>query len=81
MNENELSKIVVNAAYQVHKELGPGLLENVYAECLLLELNEAGLNVEKEAILPVYYKNKKINLGYRLDLWVERKLIVELKMC
>ncbi len=79
MTENELSKIVVNAAYQVHKELGPGLLENVYAECLLLELIDAGLNAEKETVLPVFYKNVKIKLGYRLDLWVEKKLIVELK--
>lgn len=79
MNENELSKIIVNAAFKVHKELGPGLLENVYTECLLLELIDAGLNVEKEAVLPVFYKNKKIKLGYRLDLWVEKKLIVELK--
>ncbi len=79
MTENELSKIVVNAAYQVHSELGPGLLENIYEECLFLELQDAGLKVEKQVYLPVTYKNKKMDLGYRLDIWVEKKLILELK--
>lgn len=79
MTENELSKIVVDAAYQVHTELGAGLLENVYQECLFSELTDAGLKVEKEVILPVVYKNKKIDLGYRLDIWVEKKMILELK--
>lgn len=79
MTENELSKIVVNAAYQVHLELGPGLLENIYEECLFSELQDAGILVEKQVVLPVIYKDKKMDLGYRLDIWVERKLILELK--
>jgi len=79
MSENELSKIVVNAAFQVHTELGAGLLENVYQECLFSELQDAGIKVKKEVALPVVYKNKKIELGYRIDLWIENKLIIELK--
>lgn len=79
MTENELAKIVVNAAYQVHSELGPGLLENVYQECLYSEFKDAGVMVEKEVVLPVEYKNKIIELGYRIDLWIEKKLIIELK--
>jgi GxxExxY protein len=79
MTENELSKIAVNAAFQVHNELGPGLLENVYQECLYAELKDVGVQVEKEVVLPVIYKSKKIALGYRLDLWLEKKLILELK--
>ncbi|WP_296623697.1 GxxExxY protein [Marivirga sp.] len=79
MSENELSKIVVNAAYQVHTELGAGLLENVYQECLFSEITDAGLKVQKEVVLPVVYKNKKIELGYRIDLLVEDKLIIEIK--
>ena len=79
MTENDLSRIVVNASFQVHNELGPGLLENIYEECLFSELQDAGIHVEKEVVLPVTYKNKKMDLGYRLDIWVERKLIIELK--
>lgn len=79
MTENDLSRIVVNASFQVHNELGPGLLENIYEECLFSELQDAGIQVEKEVVLPVTYKNKKMDLGYRLDIWVERKLIIELK--
>ncbi|HET8860571.1 GxxExxY protein [Marivirga sp.] len=79
MTENDLSRIVVNASFQVHNELGPGLLENIYEECLFSELQDAGIHVEKEVVLPVKYKNKKMDLGYRLDIWVERKLIIELK--
>jgi len=79
MTENDLSKIVVNAAFQVHNELGPGLLENIYEECLFSELQDAGIEVDKEVVLPVTYKNKKMDLGYRLDIWVEKKLIIELK--
>jgi GxxExxY protein len=59
MTENELSKIVVNAAYHVHTELGAGLLENVYQECLFTEIEDAGIKVKKEVVLPVIYKNKK----------------------
>ncbi|MEX0812115.1 MAG: GxxExxY protein [Chitinophagales bacterium] len=79
MNENEIAKFVVNAAYQVHKELGPGLLESVYENCLLYELQEIGLEVKQQHILPVIYKDVKMEMGFRLDLLVEDKLVVEVK--
>ncbi|MEX2590361.1 MAG: GxxExxY protein [Chitinophagales bacterium] len=79
MNENEIAKFVVNAAYQVHKELGPGLLESVYENCLFYELQEIGLEVKQQHILPVIYKDVKMEMGFRLDLLVEDKLVVEVK--
>lgn len=79
MTENEISKYVVNAAYRVHTELGPGLLENAYEACLLKELKEVGLNVKSQEILPVYYRGDKIELCFRLDLWVNKKVVVEIK--
>lgn len=77
--ENFLSNIVIGAALKVHKELGPGLLESAYKECLHYELIEAGLFVEKEKPLPLIYKGVKLDCGYRLDLLVESKLIIETK--
>ncbi len=79
MTENQIAKIIVNSAFRVHKELGPGLLENAYQECLFYELKQAGLFVEKEKPMPLIYKDVKLDIGYRLDLLVERKVIVELK--
>ncbi len=79
MNENELSNITIGLAIDVHTFLGPGLLENVYKECLFYKLSEEGLYVEKEKSMPVIYKDVKINCGYRIDLLVENKLVIELK--
>jgi GxxExxY protein len=79
MNENELSKIVFDAGLKVHKALGPGLLESAYEACLYYELSKIGLLVEKQAELPLIYEDVKLDVGYRIDLFVERKLIVELK--
>lgn len=79
MTENEIAKVVVNAAYQVHKELGPGLLESVYEHCLAYELAEEGLSVKQQAPLPVTYKDITIDCGFRPDLWIENKLIIEVK--
>ncbi len=79
MSENEISKIIVDCAFKVHKELGPGLLESTYEACLIYELTSAGLKVESQTVLPVRYKDIKIDCGYRLDLIVENKVIVELK--
>ena len=79
MTENELSKIVVNCAYKVHKSLGPGLLESVYEECLFYELNKTGLKIEKQKALPLIYEEVKLEIGYRIDLIIENKLIVEIK--
>lgn len=68
MTENELSKIVVNCAYKVHKSLGPGLLESAYEECLFYELNKTGLKIEKQKALPLIYEEVKLEIGYRIDL-------------
>lgn len=79
MNENELSNCVIGFAIQVHKILGPGLLESAYKECLYYELINAGYYVEKEKPLPITYKDIKLDYGYRIDLLVEKKLVLEIK--
>jgi len=79
MTENELSKIVVDVAFQIHKTLGPGLLESVYQKILAHELRKRGLQVEEEVPLPVVWDEMKMDVGFRVDLYVNRKLIVELK--
>ena len=79
MIENELSKVIVNAAFVVHKELGPGLLENIYEHCLAAELRSVGIEFEQQRALPVVYKGQRLDLGYRLDLLVEKKVVVEVK--
>ncbi len=79
MTENEISKIIINSAISVHKELGPGLLEKSYEEALYYELKLAGLKVEKQKTLPLVYKNVHLETGYRLDLFVEDKVIIEIK--
>jgi GxxExxY protein len=77
--ENRLATIVIGAAIKVHSALGPGLLESVYKECLFYELTKRGLHVEKEKSLPVVYEEIKMDCGYRLDLLVENRLIIEVK--
>jgi GxxExxY protein len=77
--ENEISKFVVEASIRIHKALGPGLLENAYKQCLLHELREMGLQCKAEQALPVTYKTQKIELGYRLDILVEHKVVIEIK--
>ncbi|MEM1120434.1 MAG: GxxExxY protein [Bacteroidota bacterium] len=79
MNENEIAKIVVDASLKVHKALGPGLLESVYEEVLTYELRNRGMKVERQKPLPVYYENIKMEVGFRIDLLVNDKVIVELK--
>ena len=79
MTENELSKIVFEAGLKVHKALGPGLLENAYEECLYYELQKYRLSVEKQKALPLIYENVKLDAGYRIDLLVGNKLILEIK--
>ena len=79
MKENEISEKVIGCAIEVHKFLGPGLLENAYLECLYYELRKNGFNVDKQQALPLIYKDVKLDAGYRLDLIVEQKVIVELK--
>ena len=77
--ENEISSKVIGAAITIHKELGPGLLESAYETCLAYELREMGLTVKQQQALPVVYKNVKLDAGYRIDLLIENKVIVEIK--
>ena len=79
MTENEISEKIIGCAIQVHKELGPGLLESSYLECLYFELVQSGLLVQKQKALPLVYKDVQLDCGYRLDLLVENKVIVEIK--
>ena len=79
MTENEISKVIFDAALKVHKSLGPGLLESSYEECLFYELNKMGLFVEKQKPLPLIYEEVRLDVGYRIDLFVEKKVIIEIK--
>lgn len=75
----EISYTIIGLAIEVHKQLGPGLLESAYQECLYYEIKNLGLVVEKEKSLPIIYKELKLEQGYRIDLLVENKLVIELK--
>lgn len=77
--DNKLTEKIIGAAIEVHRTLGPGLLESVYQECLLFELKSQGLSVEKEKSLPIVYKDVKLDHGYRIDILVENKIVLELK--
>lgn len=79
MTENEISKIILDAAFKVHKSLGPGLLESAYEECLFYELKKSNLMVEKQKAVPLVYEEVKLECGYRLDIIVENKVIIEIK--
>ena len=79
MTENDLSKIIVNAAYQIHKKLGPGLLESVYEKIMYYELVEQGLSVEFQKGIPVIWNEVKMDIGFRADLIVENLVVIELK--
>jgi len=79
MHENQISKEILNSAFKVHTNLGPGLLESSYKECLYYEIKKSGLFVEKEKPLPLIYENVKLEIGYRIDLLVENKVIIEIK--
>jgi GxxExxY protein len=75
----ELTGSILNCAYKVHSALGPGLLESAYEECLHYELHKAGLEVTKQKPMPLIYEEKKLDLGYRIDLFVENTIIIEIK--
>jgi GxxExxY protein len=79
MRHNEISGAIVDAAYQLHAKLGPGLLESVYEELLSYELTKRNLKVERQKQVPVFYDENKIDLGFRADLVVEDIVLVELK--
>lgn len=79
MQENELTSIIISCAIKVHRTLGPGLLESVYATCLAWELRNRGIHIETEKELPVIYEGKQLEQYFKLDLLVEDAIIVELK--
>jgi len=79
VTENELSKVIIGAAIEVHKTLGPGLLESAYETCLERELVIRGLKVKRQVGLPLVYKDISCDIGYRVDLLVENKVIIEIK--
>ena|SRR5690606_6273176 len=79
MTENEISNIVIGCAIEVHKQLGPGLLESAYKECLAYELFQQGLQVSKEVPMPIVYKEVKLDHGYRMDLLANNKVVIEIK--
>lgn len=79
MTENEISSIVIKSAIEVHRRLGPGLLENSYEICLAYELKQHGLDVQTQVTVPLIYKNVRLNAGYRIDILVENKVIIEVK--
>lgn len=79
MENYDLTGIILKKAYEVHTALGPGLLESTYEECLCYELSLYGLQVERQKTLPIEYKGIKIDNGYRLDIVIENKVVIELK--
>lgn len=79
MDINKITEKIIGCAIEVHRNLGPGMLESAYEECLAFELKNAGLTVERQVAVPVIYKEIKLNCGYRIDLLVEDTVIIELK--
>lgn len=79
ISENDISRIVYEAGYLVHKTLGPGLLESAYEECMFYELNKHNLLVEKQKPMPLIYDEVKLDVGYRLDFLIEKKFVLEIK--
>ena len=79
MTENQLAKRIIGCALEVHKALGPGLLESAYQECLYYKLKQENLIVEKEKPMPLVFEEVQLNCGYRIDLLVENKVVIELK--
>ena len=79
MHENEISGLILNACYKIHSHFGPGLFESVYKEALCMELAKSGLQFSKEVGIPVFYENITLELGFRADIIVENKVLIELK--
>src|SRR6266700_258946 len=79
MTNNEITREIIGAAIEVHKHLGPGLLESAYEECLAHELQLRNLKVDRQKAVPVVYKETKLECGYRIDLLVESRIVIELK--
>ena len=79
MTEDQISRIILDCAFKVHTTLGPGLLESAYRTCLAYELRKTGLQVEEEKALPLIYEEIKLECGYRIDILVNSKVVIELK--
>jgi GxxExxY protein len=79
MEINQITEIIIGCAIKVHKYLGPGLLESAYEECMVFELKNAGLVVERQKPVPIIYKEIKLDFGYRIDILVENTVLIELK--
>jgi GxxExxY protein len=79
MEINEITEAIIGAAIEVHRVLGPGLLESAYEECLCRELTLRGISFERQVELPVYYKGVRLDCGYRIDLLVEKQVVAEIK--
>ena len=80
MEINEITRLILEAAYKVHSALGPGLLESSYRACLAYEIRKRGLYVETEVALPLVYEEIKLDCGYRIDILVEKQVVIELKV-
>lgn len=79
MTENEITEVIIGCAIKVHKELGPGLLESAYEECLCYELRKTSLEIERQKPIPLIYEEVKLECGYRADIVANKKVIVEIK--
>ncbi len=79
MNENEISHIVIGLCIKIHKKLGPGLLESSYEECLCYEFSKHNLNYDRQKVVPIIYDEIKLNHGFRADIIIENKVIIEIK--
>ena len=79
MTENEVSNEIIGFAIDLHKALGPGLLESAYKECLYYKINQSGILVEKEKVMPLIFEEVRLDCGYRVDLLVDKKVVVEIK--
>lgn len=79
MEINQITQKIIGCAIEVHRNLGPGLLESAYEECLLYEIRNAGLSAERQVAVPVVYKDIKLDYGYRIDILVENSVVIELK--
>jgi len=81
MHENEIANKVIGLAIELHRALGPGLLESAYEECLYYKISKSGLRAEKQKPIPLVYEDVHLECGYRIDILVEGKLVVEVKSC
>lgn len=79
MTENQLSRAIIGSCIEIHKEIGPGLLESVYEEALSYELTDLGYHVDRQKAIPMIYKNVKMEIGFRADLIAENKVLIEIK--